>query len=623
MVAADMVTNRPFLLPLEKWRSHGKISPLDGIGGDFMEQETEVKTDEYYILFRDTKDPKPIDYAARCLQQDLLIGDKASYVWSYVGNLDSNQAREVQARLDLEFGEKFQKEREPSAINFDEIPVAKLNNKNDFVWYNRDTKQARREIQKLVLVNKIFVVPYQPAALDFLAQISPNLAFLSIVPPNYKVRIYPESAEEEERIIEELKRRPAKARRYFKFWLFPRKKESINRHRSFVELFSLETLVNMWGIFGHHPPAELLRRAAGILVIKTLENDRVHPLGRGYNTEKIKRSFNLRVISKGYISTLTSRQLEVFWKCVDIVQSIRTEDGYEDQFENKYEALATKYEEDLRITLGNKRVKLEKMSVRLESIKVEREKTRVAHEKARVAYEKARVAYEESKVEHEAMGGTVDDLPLYPPLTQTVDQDVPAADINENSTAPIAKPGKLLVVSEATSGDDPVHRKDTAKVESANDTQADKQPEGQSAPSVSINELPAAPTEEPEQPPIVPEPVAETRIDEQEEEQEDIADIVARLKGRWVSPRDFLDRKINANRGNFTERDLLGNREKNNTIKWSKNKPAIGRDKDGNFLERSGKNRWNYRYRYFLLKEFDLEPSPTVPDDLPHVPNGK
>jgi hypothetical protein len=113
---------------------------------------------------------------------------------------------------------------------------------------------------------------------------------------------------------------------------------------------------------------------------------------------------------------------------------------------------------------------------------------------------------------------------------------------------------------------------------------------------------------------VVPEPVAE---------QEDIADIVARLEaqseGRWVSQDEFSDLDINVKYK--TTKTLQRYREKDN-VKWSENNPALGMDKAGNFLERSGKDQYNYEYRYFLLRKFDKQPPPPVPHDPSHVPNG-
>jgi hypothetical protein len=64
-----------------------------------MWRKTESAVDDYYILFCDLDDPTPIDYVKRCCQEDLLIADKTSYVWGYIGELSNSQIHVVQARL--------------------------------------------------------------------------------------------------------------------------------------------------------------------------------------------------------------------------------------------------------------------------------------------------------------------------------------------------------------------------------------------------------------------------------------------------------------------------------------------------------------------------------------------
>jgi hypothetical protein len=85
----------------------------------------------------------------------------------------------------------------------------------------------------------------------------------------------------------------------------------------------------------------------------------------------------------------------------------------------------------------------------------------------------------------------------------------------------------------------------------------------------------------------------------------DVFDIPSEPKdGRWVSQDDFLNENINTQSRKFTSRTLQHSRT-NGNVTWSTENPAIGRDKDGNILERTGKPPKNYRYRYFLFREND------------------
>ena len=48
--------------------------------------------DDYYILFRDSRNPVPIVRKEKHWQEDWLAEDDASYVWGYVGKLSDSQA---------------------------------------------------------------------------------------------------------------------------------------------------------------------------------------------------------------------------------------------------------------------------------------------------------------------------------------------------------------------------------------------------------------------------------------------------------------------------------------------------------------------------------------------------
>ena len=152
-----------------------------------MEQETEEKTDHYYILFRDAAVPAPTDaeYKKRCEQWDLLIGDRAAYVWGYAGELSDRQAEKVQEKLNSRLDKRFRQEREFSD------PF--LEDPDGIAFLRRSLSEIR-------------VILYKQSAKYFLARLSPSLAFLSHVQfkGSYRYRnfrIYPESAVEEQQIL--------------------------------------------------------------------------------------------------------------------------------------------------------------------------------------------------------------------------------------------------------------------------------------------------------------------------------------------------------------------------------------------------------------------------------------
>ena len=73
-----------------------------------MERDKNESKD-YYVLFRDTEVPEltDSDYEERCTQEDLLLSDKATYVWGHIGALPNIQAKFVQRSLDKQLEDEF------------------------------------------------------------------------------------------------------------------------------------------------------------------------------------------------------------------------------------------------------------------------------------------------------------------------------------------------------------------------------------------------------------------------------------------------------------------------------------------------------------------------------------
>jgi len=273
----------------------------------------ERETDDYYILFRDTDDPRPIDYKERCKWQDLLIGDRASYVWGYIGGLSVRQADLVNKGLDSTVNKRFRSEHRSAAISLPD------EEESVFMLHPR---------------GEIRVIPRTPAALSFLAQVSPNLQFFSHIPLNQSVRIYPESIKEKQRILEALTSCESQENFGFELHYNPHKNDSPRRFRSLVELVSLETLMDMWQRTGCRVRGQLLRRTAGIWIIETLEKNIIDTsvrdldkkIGKNVSPESIGEAFRSKVLhNKTYISTFSLRQLEVLEECVDITNIVKGE----------------------------------------------------------------------------------------------------------------------------------------------------------------------------------------------------------------------------------------------------------------------------------------------------------
>ncbi|MDR0327680.1 MAG: hypothetical protein LBI05_05215, partial [Planctomycetaceae bacterium] len=288
-----------------------------------------VAATDYYILFRDTAVPAPtdIEYKTRADQEDVLLSDRALYVWGYAGTLNDERAEIVKQRLKSYVDERLRLESGFLAKNLGDTP--------EIGFQSRTYKMT-------VMLRKL-------ASRKYLARKVPDLGFLSYVPLHQIVRIYPESSTEKWRIIHALRSWIAQTRYGYSFRLWnnvkPEEFEPHKRHRSFVELVPLETLMDIWSRFGNCQHMDLLRRTAGLWVLETLEKNReIHTRKNSYHPEKIKTIFKSLVLDdKNYIPTLTLRQQVVLGKCVDIANSIRAADGGgAENIENIYRALLEK-----------------------------------------------------------------------------------------------------------------------------------------------------------------------------------------------------------------------------------------------------------------------------------------
>jgi|GEM_PF-3172464 len=352
---------------------------------------------DYFVLFRDTAVPTPtdIEYKRRSEQEDVLLSDKALYVWGYAGTLSDEQAEIIKQRIKSYVDERLRLESGFLATNLGDTP----------------------EIGFQSRTYKMTIVPRKPASRDFFAQKLPNLGFLSYVPLHRKVRIYPESTEEKKKIFNALRSWFRQQRHGFTFHLCYNEKpedfEPHKRHRSFVELLSLETLMDIWQRFGYFQHMDLLRRTAGIWVLETMEKSEVHTKKNRYHPEGIKTIFKSLVLDdKNYIPTLTLRQQVVLGKCVDIANSIMTADGCEaTTIENIYRVLLEKNHQA-------EKAEREAKQAEYKAKKDEYTAKKIEYETIKAEYEAMEAEYESMKAERKAMNGTNVDGISAPSLMQ-------------------------------------------------------------------------------------------------------------------------------------------------------------------------------------------------------------
>ena len=284
--------------------------------------ELEAKpTMDYYILFRDLDDPTPIDYVKRRWQEDLLIADRASYVWGYIGELNDSQIRVVRARLVWENAKRY---------------------------YEAGNSLGASGLTKYVFEIEISAI--ESETLDFLAQLPPNLAFLSGVSPNHRFWFYPESDEECSQINQVLSTIPEQNNRDISWSMHELDFPKI--HSSSVQSLPFSLLLDAWKRIGYCPHMDILRHTAAILDIETTicpGKSRKKPektlnlssaKSKSVSPEETQKIFKSIVLDKTkYISTLPPCQLKILGECVDIVNSIRTADGHGDKnIENIYGA---------------------------------------------------------------------------------------------------------------------------------------------------------------------------------------------------------------------------------------------------------------------------------------------
>jgi len=514
---------------------------------------------DYYVLFRDTEVPELTnsDYEKRCAQEDLLPADKATYVWGHIDVLPDYLARAVQTRLDKQLEEEF---KEKVGLSNASVPC-----------------QFGYEL-----------AVYYPLAsiLKKLSKVSPNLAFLFNVQrlPLQRFWYFPESDDESwqiRQILESQKEQEGSGI----FWHLHRIKTP-QTHRSFAQVLSLDTIVD--GLKRvDYLKMDTTRRAAAVWLIETLlANEKLTRQGFTRDVpftmppilsnppSDTRVAFELAIADEKYLPTLSNRQLEILERGVTIANNIMT------SFRPAHKKIANKYEA-MRLNNAAMRVSEESRLADEEAKKIEEKKKRIEEDQKRINEEAKRLS---EKI-----------YSPYPHLMRAASgQSIDTSKSPDNPLLEAIKEQNEILKER-------LPLPTTTETKPANDAKATEQPtDVQAVPSENINENSTAPTTEPEELPVVPESV---------DEQEDVLDLLEKEEGRWVSQDDFLNPDINANRTNFTLKTFRTWRE-TRYIVWSKKKTAIGMDNGGNFFTRKGKDPRNYRYRYFLLKEYDKQPPP-------------
>jgi hypothetical protein len=358
-----------------------------------MDQESK----DYFILFRDTEVPEltDSDNEKRCTQEDLLLADRATYVWGHIGVLTGLCASFVQRHLDKPLEEEYK----------EKVEISNASAPCQFGYE---------------------IAVYHPFAtiLKKLSKISPNLAFLFNVPrlPLQRFWYFPESDDESWQIRQLLESQNKQDGRGI-FWHLHRitipkthshrsearrthSSETLQTrtftqpHRSFAQVLSLDTIVDGLKRVDYSTKMDVTRRAAAVWVIETsLTYEKLTRPGFTRkipsfmatpqifldNPRDVRAAFESAIADEKYLPTLSDRQLAILERGITLANNFMT------SFRPAHRKIANKYEamrlnnKAKRISDDEKRIEEEKKRINDEEKKNVEEKKRINEEAKRVS----------------------------------------------------------------------------------------------------------------------------------------------------------------------------------------------------------------------------------------------
>jgi hypothetical protein len=230
---------------------------------------------EYYALFRDVSEPASHGTLASAHRRhDLLIGDTAAYVWRCVGELTSSQAKIVQAKIDLIYEEKFEKEYHTALV---------------------------RQFEGKIINPKRQSVPV-----------------ISHEHSDYEDRVLPETEEERQQVLGKLFSRSLHGAPKISFHSKPNVPKFSQKRRSFVRLLPLSILTDIWQRVGCAPNMEPLRHTAAVWYLETLHGSEIFVHGQKFSSEESEIAFKSSLDDQ----ELSDFQREVLGKCDEIAKRV-------------------------------------------------------------------------------------------------------------------------------------------------------------------------------------------------------------------------------------------------------------------------------------------------------------
>ena len=283
-----------------------------------MEKETESAID-YYVLFQDLS-----KYAQQ--SNDGKEGGAVQFLWCSIGKLTGRQARGVEAKLDLEYKTRFEKES-PWYLDLNELLMkgareSKYSGKSRIVGYRRAVSQ---ESPCETTVGK-----FLPGSWELFEELcdespqnnsqlrqnkktssKPEMVFLELTPAlrlqiQQKKGLVARSNQDTETFV--VSKAEAIAP---KIW------------RSFVQLLPLSVLTDIWHRVGCPSDVEPLRCTAVVWCRETFWNEAISLVGQKTCPEDVDLVFKSSLDEQ----EMTEPQREVLWKCVDVANRVRKTDG--------------------------------------------------------------------------------------------------------------------------------------------------------------------------------------------------------------------------------------------------------------------------------------------------------
>ena len=252
---------------------------------------------DYYVLFRDDSEHARQSNRNSSVSKPDECDDEASYLWCHIGKLTARQARGVQIKLNLEFKERFEQEKNSRCTNILEQIRAD--------W-------SRLEQMRLLVQRGLDLAAHEltPSQRPLMQQ--------------QKTGFVARSPSGKEKLV--ISKKDVSALLFQCERLF-------QSERSFIQLLPLPTLIDIWHSIGCPTDVEPLRCTAIAWLRKTFPQKKVSVIGPKSCSDAVELVFKSSLDDQ----EMTASQREVLKKCVDVANSVREVDDCKDMnIENKY-----------------------------------------------------------------------------------------------------------------------------------------------------------------------------------------------------------------------------------------------------------------------------------------------